>query len=53
MRGRVREREIFEGAVVVDDEAKKFIGDRVGFGVVKEGESGDKEVKVFAMIDVC
>jgi hypothetical protein len=22
----------------------------VGFGVVKEGESGDKEVKVFAMV---
>ena len=47
---RVRERESFEGAVVVDVKAKKFGGDRVGFGVVKEGESGDKEVKVFAMV---
>ena len=35
---RVRERESFEGAVVVNVKAKKFGGDRVGFGVVKEGE---------------
>ena len=47
---RVRERESFEGAVVVNVKAKKFGGDRVGFGVVKEGESGDKEVQVFAMV---
>ncbi len=47
---RVREREIFEGAVVVDVKTQKLGGDRVGFGVVKEGGSGDKEVKVFAMV---
>ena len=35
---------------MVDAEAKKFGGDRVGFGVVREGESGDKEVKVFAIM---
>ena len=35
---------------MVEGEAKKFGGDRVGFGVIEEGESGDEEVKVFAMV---
>ena len=35
---------------MVKGEAKEFGGDRVGFGVIEEGESGDKEVKVFAMM---
>jgi hypothetical protein len=35
---------------VVDVKTQKFGGDRVGFGVVKEGESGEKEVRVFAMV---
>ena len=35
---------------MVKGEAKEFGGDRVGFGVIEEGESGDKEVKVFAMV---
>ncbi len=35
----VRERESFEGAVVVHLEAKEFGGYTVGFGVVKEGKS--------------
>ena len=38
---RVREREGFEGAVVVKGKAEKFGGDGVGFGVIEEGESGD------------
>ena len=38
---RVRQRESFEGAVVVKREAKKFGGDRVGFDVIEEGESGN------------
>jgi hypothetical protein len=49
-RRRVRQGESFEGAIVVKREAKKFGGDRVGFGVIEEGESGDEEVKVFAMV---
>ena len=47
---RVRERESFEGAVVVKGKAEKFGGDRVGFGVIEEGESGDEVIKVFAMV---
>ena len=35
---------------MVKGETKKFGGDGVGFGVVEEGESGDKEVKVFAVV---
>ena len=35
---------------MVKGKAEKFGGDRVGFGVIEEGESGDKEVKVFAMM---
>ena len=35
---------------MVKGETKKFGGDGVGFGVVEEGESGDKEVKVFAKV---
>jgi hypothetical protein len=38
---RVRQGESFEGAVMVEGEAKKFGGDRVGFGVIEEGESGN------------
>ena len=30
---------------MVKGEAEKFGGDRVGFGMVEEGESGDEEVK--------
>jgi hypothetical protein len=47
---RVRQGESFEGAVVVNSEAKKLGGDRVGFGVVEEGESRDEEVKVIAKV---
>ena len=46
----VRQGKSFEGAVMVKGEAKEFGGDRVGFGVIEEGESGDKEAKVFAMV---
>ena len=35
---------------MVEGEAKELGGDRVGFGVIEEGESGDEEVKVFAMV---
>jgi hypothetical protein len=35
---------------MVKGEAEKFGGDRVGFGMVEEGESGDEEVKVFAKV---
>jgi len=35
---------------VVKGKAEKFGGDRVGFGVIEEGESGDEEVKVFAVV---
>ena len=38
---RVRQGESFEGAVVVKRETKNFVGDRVGFGVIEEGENGD------------
>jgi hypothetical protein len=38
---RVRQEESVGGVVVVKVEAKKFCGDRVGFGVIEEGESGD------------
>jgi hypothetical protein len=37
----VRQGKSFEGAVMVEGEAKKFGGDRVGFGVIEEGESGN------------
>ena len=33
-----------------DREAKEFRGEGVGFCVVEEGKSGDKKVKVFAMV---
>ncbi len=36
---RVRERESFEGAVMVNGKAKKFGRDGVGFSVVEEGKS--------------
>jgi hypothetical protein len=36
---RVRQGESAEGAVVVEGKAKKFGGDRVGFGMVEEGKS--------------
>jgi hypothetical protein len=35
---------------MVKGEAEKFGGDRVGFGMVEEGESGDEEVKVVAKV---
>ena len=35
---------------MVKGKAEKFGGDRVGFGVIEEGESGDEVIKVFAMV---
>jgi len=35
---------------MVDLETKEFGGDRVGFGVVKEGKSRDEKVKIFAKV---
>ena len=35
---------------MVKGKAKEFGRDGVGFGVVEEGKSGDKKVKVFAMV---
>ena len=35
---------------MVEGKAEKFGGDRVGFGVIEEGESGDEVIKVFAMV---
>ena len=35
---------------MVKGETKKFGRDGVGFGVVEEGEGGNKVVKVFAMV---
>jgi hypothetical protein len=35
---------------MVEGETKKFGRDGVGFGVIEKGESGDQEVKVFALV---
>jgi hypothetical protein len=35
---------------MADLETKEFGGDRVGFGVVKEGKCGDEKVKIFAKV---
>ena len=35
---------------MVKGKAEKFGRDRMGFGVIEEGESGDEEVKVFAKV---
>jgi hypothetical protein len=47
---RVRQGWSFEGAIVVKMDAKEFGGDRVGFGVIEERESGDEKIKVRAKV---